>query len=83
MVKKATCIMWEDLYKSDYRYALDVAQVAHVHDEYQLMVRDSEELINNVGNIAVNAFTKAGEHFKLNCPLAGEWKVGNNWAETH
>ena len=78
-VKKATCILWEDLIKeglSDY-----VQQVAHVHDEYQLLVREGYE--TQVGEIAVNAFRKAGEYFHFRIPLDGEYKVGHNWAETH
>ena len=78
-VKKATCILWEDLIKeglSDY-----VQQVAHVHDEYQLLVREGYE--TQVGEIAVNAFRKAGEYFHFRLPLDGEYKIGHNWAETH
>jgi len=31
----------------------------------------------------VNAIRKAGDYFGFRCPLDGEYKVGNNWAETH
>jgi len=78
-VKKATCILWEDLA----REGLDnyVQQVAHVHDEYQLLVKKGYE--EPVGAIAVNAFRKAGEYFHFRIPLDGEYKIGRNWAETH
>ena len=78
-VKKATCILWEDLR----REGLDpfVQQVAHVHDEYQLLVKQGFE--PQVGKIAVEAFRKAGEYFHFRIPLDGEFKVGHNWAETH
>lgn len=78
-VKKATCILWEDLEAegiADY-----VQQVAHVHDEYQLLVK--EGYTDAVGRIAVNAFRRAGEYFHFRIPLDGEYKVGRNWAETH
>ena len=26
---------------------------------------------------------QSGDYFSLNCPLDGEYKIGNNWAETH
>ena len=31
----------------------------------------------------VEAIEKAGKHFNLRCPLTGEYKVGENWSETH
>jgi hypothetical protein len=33
--------------------------------------------------MAVQAITEAGEVLGLRCPLAGEYKVGSNWADTH
>jgi DNA polymerase I-like protein with 3'-5' exonuclease and polymerase domains len=55
--------------------------VANVHDEWQMEVvaEDAEK----VGKMAVQAITEAGKVLGLRCPLAGEYKVGNNWAETH
>ena len=55
--------------------------VANVHDEWQLEVvaEDAEK----VGQMAVQAITEAGEVLGLRCPLAGEYKVGSNWADTH
>lgn len=78
-VKKATCILWEDLEAEG--LAEHVQQVAHVHDEYQLLVQKGYEA--QVGEIAVRAFRKAGEFFHFRIPLDGEYKVGHNWAETH
>lgn len=78
-VKKATCILWDDLKATG--LADSVQQVAHVHDEYQLLVKSGLE--NDVGKIAVQAFNKAGEFFNFRIPLDGEYKVGHNWAETH
>lgn len=78
-VKKATCILWDDLTAAG--LADKVQQVAHVHDEYQLLVKKGFE--PQVGKIAVEAFRKAGEYFHFRIPLDGEFKVGHNWAETH
>ena len=36
-----------------------------------------------IGQFAVDSIRKAGEHFKLRCPLDGEYKIGGNWSETH
>lgn len=62
-------------------YELDAHFVANVHDEWQLEVREKDAEL--VGELGVKAIIKAGEALKLNCPLDGEYKVGNNWAETH
>ena len=55
--------------------------VANVHDEIQMEVvaEDAEK----VGKMAVQAITEAGKVLGLRCPLAGEYKVGNNWGDTH
>lgn len=60
---------------------LDVHQVASIHDEYQFSSHpDCAEM---VGKIVVQAITQAGEDFKFRCRLDGEYRVGDNWAETH
>lgn len=81
VMKKATCILWDDLTAAGFKYGADVVQVLHIHDEYQLYVRKGIE--EQVGEIAVNAIRKAGDYFKFRCPLDGEYKVGANWKETH
>ena len=81
VMKLATVILWQELEEQGLAWGWDVIQVAHIHDEYQLLVRDG--LQQTVGPIAVDAIRKAGEVLKMRCPLDGEWKVGRNWAETH
>ena len=58
-----------------------VSQVAHIHDEIQLSC--TEEVAYDLGTAACTAITEAGERYKLACPLAAEFRVGANWAETH
>ena len=58
-----------------------VQQVAWVHDEIQVEV--DEEIAEAFGQMAVDCVTKAGNYFNIKVPLTGEYKVGNNWAETH
>lgn len=36
-----------------------------------------------IGETAVKAAIEAGEYYNLNVPLAAEYMVGTNWAETH
>lgn len=58
-----------------------VHQVAWVHDECQFEC--DPEIADEFGKLAVEAITKAGEFFQIKVPLTGEYKTGNNWAETH
>ena len=55
--------------------------VANVHDEWQIEVE--EWFAESVGTLGVAAIVQAGRDFNMKCPLAGEFKIGNNWAETH
>lgn len=81
IMKQATVILWKDLEAKGYKFGKEVAQVAHIHDEYQLYVMKGLE--DEVGKVAVDAIRKAGDFFGFRCPLDGEYKVGQNWAETH
>ena len=36
-----------------------------------------------MADTGIQAIVDAGHLLKLNCPLDGEYNVGNNWAETH
>ena len=58
-----------------------VKLVANVHDEFQLEV--PKEYATIVGEAAKASIVEAGEHYKLRCPLDGEYKIGANWRETH
>jgi DNA polymerase-1 len=59
----------------------DYTQVAYVHDELQILVK--EEIAEKLGELCVDAIRQAGEYYNLSLPLDGEFKIGNNWAETH
>ena len=79
-MKKATVLANEKFAAAGWTTE-DVAQVAHIHDELQVQVR--EPLAEQVGEILVESFREAGRFFNLRCPLDGDYKIGNNWAETH
>jgi DNA polymerase-1 len=81
LVKKATVILHEKLADRGYVWGKDFAQLAHIHDEIQLQARP--EIANEIGTLAVESFKEAGEFFKFRIPITGEFKIGNNWAETH
>ena len=59
----------------------DYQQVAFIHDEIQVLVREGLE--DEVGKIAVEAITNSGTLLNLRVPLTGEYTFGSNWAETH
>ena len=79
IMKRATVFLYEEATR---RFGTEAfCMVAHVHDEYQIECRES--IAEEIGTIAAQAITQAGEYYNLKCPLAGEFRVGNNWAETH
>ncbi len=69
------------LQESKYGYGKDYAQVAFVHDEIQMLVREGIE--DEIGRIAVRAIGIAGDTYKFRIPLTGEFGYGENWAITH
>lgn len=68
----------------------EVEIVAWVHDEVQLEVKlhgtdanQHDERCRQVGQIACDAASAAGEYFAFRLPIEAEAKQGANWAETH
>ena len=59
----------------------DYNQVAFVHDEVQLTVK--EKYASRIGDICVQAISITGDGYGLRIPLTGKYKIGNSWAETH
>jgi DNA polymerase-1 len=55
--------------------------VVNVHDEFQYEVEESRA--EEFGRLAVQAIIDAGKQLNVRCPLNGEYKIGNNWSETH
>ena len=80
-VKKATTILYNDLTTRGLKFGKDWAFVAHVHDEYQALVRP--EYVELYKELAIDSFRKSGEYFNLKCPMTGEARVGQNWEQTH
>ena len=55
--------------------------VVNVHDEFQYEVEESRA--EEFGRLAVQSIIDAGKKLNIRCPLNGEYKIGNNWSETH
>jgi DNA polymerase I-like protein with 3'-5' exonuclease and polymerase domains len=63
------------------QYNLDAPKVIDMHDEGQHEVRlDHVQLFRTLAPLSI---VTAGQMLQLNVPLAGEAKVGLNWAHTH
>ena len=77
IMKKALVLL--DTYATQYK--IDYKFVLNVHDEFQCEVRKDQA--DFFGGLAVGAIVQAGKSFKLNCPLDGEYKVGETWQQTH
>ena len=77
VMKKALDIFVEYAAKWNLTYKL----VGSIHDEYQIEALEKDA--KNVGYLMVESIKAAGIHFNMRCPLDGEYKIGNNWAETH
>ena len=73
-VKKATTILYHDMVSKGFTFGKEWGFVAHVHDEYQALVRP--EYVDLYKKLAIDSFRKSGEYFKLKCPLTGEAKSG-------
>ena len=59
----------------------DAKFVANIHDEWQLEVLESQA--EQIGKLGVDSIIETGKVLEMLCPLDGEYKIGNNWNETH
>jgi DNA polymerase I-like protein with 3'-5' exonuclease and polymerase domains len=74
-MKKALVLAMEKLDRSRCKL------VASVHDEYQFEA--DPDYAKDVGDTVVQAIIDAGTELGMRCPMDGEYKIGNSWAETH
>lgn len=63
--------------RQDYNYNL----VASIHDEYQFEVQADQA--EKFGELTIRAMKLVEKSLSVQCPLDSEYKIGNNWAETH
>ena len=77
VMKKALCLLDEYaiLWGIDYNF------IGNIHDEIQTEVIAGKSDV--FGRLATSCMQAAGLYYKLNCPLEGDYKVGNTWADTH
>lgn len=77
VMKKALVIL--DKYAKEWE--LDYKFIGNIHDEVQTEVREAHA--DKFGWLGVECLKAAGIEFGLRCPLDGEYKIGENWSETH
>ena len=77
VMKKALVILDQKLRDAGIKYKF----VANVHDEWQIEVEASRA--EEAGKLGVESIKEAGEAFSMRCPLTGEYRVGDNWKDTH
>ena len=77
IMKKALCLLDEYAIL----WGLDYHIIGNIHDEIQTEVREKDA--ERFGRLATSCVEAAGLFYKLNCPLAGDYKVGQTWADTH
>lgn len=58
-----------------------VKQLAYIHDELQFSC--PKNIADEAGKIITEAATEAGKRLGINMRLDAEYKIGNNWSETH
>jgi DNA polymerase-1 len=75
------CKQWLVEFNKAIKNIPDVQQVVWVHDEIQVECLSKDA--DTIGRLAVEAIKRTGEHFQLRLPLTGEYKIGDNWSETH
>lgn len=81
IAKLATVLAFTKLHNAGLLWGRDWALMAHVHDEMQ--IECSPEIADQVGKIVVEAMEETGRLFGFRVPITGEYKVGNNWKDTH
>jgi len=81
LMKKATCILYDDLAAAGLIYKQDYGFCGFFHDEWQLAVKP--EYVEKLQEISINAINQSGRYFNLLCPFTGESRSGLNWFETH
>lgn len=82
IMKRAQVHFHQELTRLQLREGYDYGYCLTVHDEWQTEAV-SQPVAHTIGEAACAAITRAGEELDMRCPLAGEYKVGMTWADTH
>ena len=80
-MKQVVVNLHDSLDKHGLTYGTDWNQHVMVHDEIQISVKP--ELVSQVSPLVLDSFIQAGEFYGFRCPIEGDIKTGQHWAETH
>lgn len=81
VMKRSQCVLYQKILNAGYVWGKDFAKVCDVHDEAEYEVRP--EIAEHIGKMAIESIKQTGEYFNLRCPLDGEYKIGETWADVH
>lgn len=81
IMKKAQVLLYQNILNAGYIWGKDFAKVSDIHDEAEYEVRP--EIAEHIGEMAIQSIKQTGEYFNLRCPLDGEYKIGETWADVH
>ena len=77
VMKKALVILDEYAFLQ----GLDYKFVGNIHDEIQAEVLEADAI--KFGRLAVQSMIAAGKRLGFRLPIDGEYKIGDNWSQTH
>jgi hypothetical protein len=81
LMRHAKVMLHEELTERGLKHGQHFAYMLDVHDEWQFECMPA--LAEPLGKRAADCIRRAGEKLGCRVPMAGEYKVGHNWMETH
>lgn len=78
---KAYVLVHDEMARRGYVLHRDWSMLIWYHDEFQ--AECPEGLANTLGEVMCWAIKEAGLFYNIVCPHEGEFKIGNNWGDTH
>jgi len=81
IMKQVMAIANEEMAKAGLVEDRDYGLRMWVHDEVQYSALP--ECAETVGEVLTDCVPLAGKMLNFRCPISGEYKIGNTWAETH
>ena len=81
LAKRWVVIFHELCKKAGYVHGKDYQQVAWVHDEIQVLVKEGTG--DTFGKFAMEAMRQTGAYYNFGVRLDAEYAIGKSWAETH
>lgn len=76
-------LLWAQKSIREHYNQADAYPIIRYHDEEQWGFNPETARGDTIGALGCQSITKAGELLKVRVPLAGEYMIGNNWAQCH